>query len=194
MDRRALPTRVQVVVVPDTCRQDAGISTCAVPVVIVLSEYDPSELAVHVPVTWRDSVSVAVAQPRSAGTMFTLPLTFRQKDVTDQVPTTVPTQGVTLVQVDPPPPVALLPPVEFWPPVAATPPVALEPPVVALPPVDDDPPPATALPPVDDNPPTVAALPPVKLALPPVDDDPPTAAALPPVALDPPVVALPPVA
>jgi hypothetical protein len=40
-----------VVVVPDTIRQAAGTVIASVPDVVVLSEYVPSALAVHVPVT-----------------------------------------------------------------------------------------------------------------------------------------------
>ena len=68
MDCRALPARVQVVVVPaHSCRHEAGNSSCAVPVVVVLSVYDPSEFATHVPLTctWSDSVVIdAVEQPK----------------------------------------------------------------------------------------------------------------------------------
>ncbi len=188
MDKRALPTRAQVVVVPDTSKQDDGNSICAVPVVIVSSEYVPSELAVHVPVTWRDSVTDAVAQPRSVGTIFTLPLTFRHDDVTDQVPTTVPPQGVTLGQLEPPPVAAPLPPVAVVPPVAGIPPVAVSPPLLDVPPVAVVPPavvtpPVLLVPPVDVAPP-VPELPPVDVA-PALDE-------VPPVGFAPPVWALPP--
>jgi hypothetical protein len=52
-----------VVVVPDTIRHEAGNASCSLPDVVVLSEYVPSVLAVHVPVTWRDPVTDADVQP-----------------------------------------------------------------------------------------------------------------------------------
>jgi hypothetical protein len=44
-------TSSHVVVVPDIVRHEAGNMSCSLPDVVVLSEYVPSELAVHVPVT-----------------------------------------------------------------------------------------------------------------------------------------------
>jgi hypothetical protein len=51
------------VVVPDTIRHEAGNENCSVPDVVVLSKYLPSEVAVHVPVTWRSPVTLPDRQP-----------------------------------------------------------------------------------------------------------------------------------
>jgi hypothetical protein len=47
----------QVTGAPDSVKQAAGRASCSVPVVVVLSVNVPSELAVQVPVTWRDPVT-----------------------------------------------------------------------------------------------------------------------------------------
>jgi len=60
-----------VVVVPDNCRHEAGNVICSVPDVVVLSEYVPLALAVHVPVTWRAPVTVADVQLRPTTDMST---------------------------------------------------------------------------------------------------------------------------
>jgi hypothetical protein len=52
-----------VVVLPDTCRHVAGNVICSAADVVVLSEYVPLALPVHVPVTWRDPVTGADVQP-----------------------------------------------------------------------------------------------------------------------------------
>ena len=76
---------------------------CSSPDVVVSSEYVPSALAVHVPVTWRDPVTGADGQPAPTSDRSSAPATFRHDDVTVQVPTTLPPQGVTLEQDAPPP-------------------------------------------------------------------------------------------
>jgi hypothetical protein len=52
-----------VVVVPEICRHEAGNVSCSTPDVVVLSEYVPSDLAVHFPVTLREPVTAADVQP-----------------------------------------------------------------------------------------------------------------------------------
>ena len=151
-------------------RHVAGNWICTSPVVVVWSEYDPSVLAVHVPVTWRDPpVTVEDLQSIPRADMSSVPASVRQVDCTLQVPTTLPPQGVTLVQAGAVPPVLELPPVaELLPPVAL-PPVALPPvarPPTALPPVDSSPAsPADDVPPEDVLPPVVEAVPPVPVLL-----------------------------
>src|SRR4029079_17213803 len=62
--------------------------------------------------TWRVPVTGAGGQFNPASDRSTSPDTFRHDDITVQVPTTLPPQTATLVQVPPPvelPPVPLLP-------------------------------------------------------------------------------------
>jgi hypothetical protein len=115
-------------VVPDIFRHEAGNVICSLPDVVVLSKYVPSDLAVHVPVTWRDPVTDADAHPRDNTDISSCPVTFRQDEVTVQVPTTSPPQGTTLVQEAPPAPPLGLPPVPTVPPLAFVPPVPFAPP------------------------------------------------------------------
>jgi hypothetical protein len=49
-------------VVPDICRHEDAKLIVSRPDVIVLSEYVPLDLAIHVPVTWRDPVTGAGGQ------------------------------------------------------------------------------------------------------------------------------------
>src|SRR5450432_1202291 len=79
-------------------RHEGANVNCSSPVVVVLSEYVPSALAVHVPVTCKEPVTGAVAQPAPTSIRSRLPLTLRHDDVTFQVPTTLPPQAVTLEQ------------------------------------------------------------------------------------------------
>ena len=58
-----LAAPAQVVGVDEMIRHDAAKVNCSSPDVVVLSEYVPSELAVHVPVTWREPVTGADGQP-----------------------------------------------------------------------------------------------------------------------------------
>jgi hypothetical protein len=44
-------------VVPEKLRHAATNASCSLPVVVVLSVYVPSELALHFPETWRDPVT-----------------------------------------------------------------------------------------------------------------------------------------
>lgn len=75
-------------------------------------------------------------------------LTFKQDEDTDQLPTALPPQGVTLEQDPPLPALPELPPVPPLPPVPVLPPVPPLPPVTVLPPVPTVPPlPAAELPP-----------------------------------------------
>ena len=91
----------QVTGVDEMTRHDGPNVNCSSPVVVVLSEYVPSALAVHVPVTWRAPVTGADGHPAPTSERSKLPVTFRQDDVTVQVPTRLPPQGVPLEQ-DPP--------------------------------------------------------------------------------------------
>ena len=118
----------QLTGVDEITRQAGANVNCSSPVVTVPSEYVPSALAVNVPVTVREPVTGADAQPAPAKDRFRSPLTFRQDDATVQVPTTLPPQAVTLGQGAPPPP--LFPAA----PVVAAPP--------ELPPAPGDPPPS----------------------------------------------------
>ena len=71
-------------------------------------------MAVQVPVTCKDPVTGAVAQPAPIAIMFRFPLTFRHDAVTFQVPTTLPPQPVTFEQAELPPVPAVPPlPVEL---------------------------------------------------------------------------------
>ena len=119
-----LPIFAQVLGSDETVRHEAANGNVMEPVVVVLSVNVPPELAVHVPVVWRDPVTGTVAQPISSSDTSMSPDNARHDDVTFQVPTTLPPQGVTLEQVAPPPPL---------------------PPELELPP-DPDPPPAVTPP------------------------------------------------
>src|SRR5450432_2395632 len=102
----------QSVCVDEMTRQEGAKVNCPSPVVVVLSVYVPSALAVHVPVTCNDPVTGAVAQPAPINIIFRFPLTLRHDAVTFQVPTTLPPQPVTFEQDAPAPPVPVeLPPV-----------------------------------------------------------------------------------
>jgi hypothetical protein len=132
---------------------------------VKLSEYVPSDLAVHVPVTLRDPVIGADAQPIPKPDMSRFPVTAKHEDVTFQVPTTSPPQGETLavaVQVEPPP----APPLPEVPPLATVPPLLLVPP---------DPPALLLVPP---EPPLLPVVPPDLAA-----ELPPDAVVVPPVLL-----------
>ena len=94
----------QVTGVDEMTRHEGASVNCSSPDVIVSSEYVPSALAVNVPVTARDPVTGADGQLAPATVRSSAPATFRQDDVTVQVPTTLPPQGVTLGQDDPPAP------------------------------------------------------------------------------------------
>src|SRR5450432_3879700 len=119
-------------------RQEGAKVNCSSPVVVVLSEYVPSALAVHVPVTCKDPVTGAVAQPAPINIIFRFPLTLRQDAMTFQVPTTLPPQPVTFEQDAPAPPVPLeLPPVPNAP-ALELPAVPTAPPLPLLPPLPDD--------------------------------------------------------
>ena len=65
----------------------------------------------------------AEGQPAPTSERSRLPLTFRQDDVTVQVPTRFPPQAVTFGQEVPPPPVPEIPPELTAPPVPGVPPV-----------------------------------------------------------------------
>ena len=117
-----LPAPSQVTGVDEIIRHADPNVNCSSPDVVVLSVYVPSELTVHVPVTWRDPVTGADGQPAPAliNVMSSSPATFRHDDVTFQVPTTSPPQGLTLEQDVPPP---LPPPAPPEPDVAPDPPM-----------------------------------------------------------------------
>ena len=113
----APPILSQVVVVPEISRHEAGSSSCASPVVAVSSAYDPSDLAVHLPVTCSEPVIGADVQSNPNGFKSMSPDSLRQEDVTVQVPTTLPPHGVMPVQDPPPPPLPELPPEPLVPPL-----------------------------------------------------------------------------
>jgi hypothetical protein len=130
----------QVTGVDEMTRHDGPNVNCSSPDVIVLSEDVPSALAVHVPVTWRDPVTGAEGHPAPTNDRSKVPVTLRHDDITAQVPTTLPPQGVTLEQdppVAPPPELpAVLPPAPLLEvpaaPPAPPPPVPLLQPWVAI--------------------------------------------------------------
>ena len=98
----------QLTWVDEMTRHEGANVNCSSPEVIVLSEYVPSALAVHVPDTWSDPVTGTDGQPAPASDRSSWPLTLRQDDVTVQAPAALPPHGATLEQAAGPPP--LLPP------------------------------------------------------------------------------------
>ena len=147
----------QVVCVPDILRQELGSAICSVPVAVVLSEKDPSALAVQVPVTCSEPVTGAELHSKPNVDRSNWPSTLRHDDATFQVPVKSPPHGVRTAQASGVvlglPPVAD-PPIPLTAPVFA-PPVAAAPPVVAAVLTTDEPPVAMA------SAPPVAAVPPV---------------------------------
>jgi hypothetical protein len=75
---------------------------CAVPDVVVLSEYVPSALATQLPVTSRDPVTGMDLQPRPNPDTSRSPVTSRHDDATVHVPTTSPPQAATSEHEPPP--------------------------------------------------------------------------------------------
>jgi hypothetical protein len=111
------PIPSQVVVVPESIRHEGASANCSVPVVVVISEYVPSALAVHEPLTVSDPVAGAGGQLSPASVRSCSPVTFKHDDVTFQVPTTLPPQGATFEHEAAPPPAPVfpvLPPVPDW--------------------------------------------------------------------------------
>jgi hypothetical protein len=98
--------------VPEMFKHMAASASCTVPVVVVLSEYVPLELPVHVPDTWSDPVTDADAQPTPRFVRSASPLTLRHDDITVQTPTTLPPHGVPPAHAPaaPPPEVPPVPP------------------------------------------------------------------------------------
>src|SRR6478609_1791617 len=86
----------QVTGADEMIRHEGESANCSSPVVVVSSEYVPSALAVNVPLTSREPVTAVVGQPAPTNARSSSPVTFRHDDVTDQVPTTLPPQGVAL--------------------------------------------------------------------------------------------------
>ena len=113
----------QVTGADEMTRHEGASVNCSSPDVIVSSEYVPLALAVNVPVTWRDPVTGAIGQLAPATVRSSAPATLRQEDVTVQVPTTSPAQGVTLGQDAPPAPPPPPGPVAPAPPAPGDPPV-----------------------------------------------------------------------
>ncbi len=114
--------------VDDNTRHDAANVNCSLPDVVVLSEYVPSELAVHVPDTWSDPVTGSDAQLVFSNDRSSTPDTWRQEDIAVQVPTTSPPQAATFEEQDDPPELALPPEVPAAPPldpVVATDPIVV---------------------------------------------------------------------
>lgn len=95
---RRLAAPLQVTGVDEMTRHEAANVNCSVPDVVVLSEYVPSELAIHDPPTSRDPVTGADVQPRVKRDRSSSPVTFRHEDVAVQVSTTLPPQAVPLEQ------------------------------------------------------------------------------------------------
>src|SRR4051812_28887912 len=87
--------------VDEMTRQEGANVNCSSPVVIVSSAYVPLALTVNVPVTVRDPVTGADAQPAPAKDRFRSPLTFKHDDATVQVPTALPAHAATLGQAAP---------------------------------------------------------------------------------------------
>jgi hypothetical protein len=113
-----LPTRSQVVGTDESVMHAGVNGNVTEPVVVVLSAYDPSALAVHVPVVCRDPVTGTLAQPTPTNDTSMLPVRLRHDDVTFQVPTTTPSQADTFEQAAGwlLPPLPALPPFPFAPP------------------------------------------------------------------------------
>ena len=110
----------------ETVRHEEVNGNVMVPVVVVLSVNVLSEFAVHVPVAWRDPVTGTVAQPISSNDTSMSPDNCRHEEVTFQVPTTLPPQGVTLEQA-----------AGWLPPLPGDPPFPLELPPLAAPPLPE---------------------------------------------------------
>ena len=103
----------QVTATDETVRQSLPSDMFAEPVVVVLSVYVPSALAVKVPVVVSVPVTGTLGQPRLKYQPSMSPAKAKQEDEeTVQVPTTEPPHGVTSGQDGPAPPVppAPLPP------------------------------------------------------------------------------------
>src|SRR5579863_584377 len=113
----------QVTGVDEMTRHEDPNVNCSAPEVSVSSEYVPSALTVQVPVTCRDPVTGADGQPAPTRERSRLPVTFRQDDVTVQVPTRSPPHAVTFGHEVPTPPVPEIPPELTAPPVPGVPPV-----------------------------------------------------------------------
>jgi hypothetical protein len=113
-------------------RHEGANVNCSSPEVVVLSKYVPSALAVNVPVTCRDPVTGAVGHPAPNDAKSRLPVTFRHDDVTVQVPTTMPPQGVTLGQDPPAPPLPDFAPVPDEPPRLELHPPRITPKAIAI--------------------------------------------------------------
>jgi hypothetical protein len=94
----------QLVWVEEITRHDGAKVKCSSPVVIVLSVYVPSALAVQLPVTCSEPTTGAVGHPAPTNDKSRLPLILRHDEVTFQVPTKLPPQAVTFEQVAPIPP------------------------------------------------------------------------------------------
>jgi hypothetical protein len=135
--------------------------------VAVASVYAPPDLAVHFPVTCKDAVTVPLVQAKPAFLLGSNgPDVVRHDEVTFQVPSTSPPQGVTLVHEPPAPPLPVLPPLAVDPPLAVLPPLAVDPPLAVLPPEPVRPPllvlpPLETVPPLPDDPPDWGGLPPL---------------------------------
>jgi hypothetical protein len=122
----------QATLTDETDRHAGANGNVIEPVVMVASVYVPSLLAVQVPVTCKDPDTGTVLHPRLAKVTSMSPDRFRHDDVTVQVPTTDPPQGVAPGQLEPPaapevPPVALDPPEPGDPPEPPARPPELQP-------------------------------------------------------------------
>ena len=104
------PMSVQLNWVPDRFKQPAGSSIVVVPDVVVPSVYVPSALAVHVPLTFMDPLSVTFLHMEGSSkpemSRFVV-LKVKHDELTVHVPTTLPPQAATLGH---PPPVPVLEP------------------------------------------------------------------------------------
>jgi len=134
-----LPASAQATFTDDTDRQAGASGKLIDPVVTVLSVYDPSGLAIQVPVTCKDPLTGTDGHPRLANMTSMSPDSARHDDVTFQVPTTEPPHAVTPGQLGTDPPLPVVAPVGVAPPEPVVPPVPPDWPVELL-----QPPPAMA--------------------------------------------------
>src|SRR6188508_3293962 len=131
-----LPTLLHSTGTEEIDRHDAASGNVTDPVVVVLSVYVPSALATNEPVVCTEPFTGTVVQPRLVRMTSMSPDSFRQEDLTFQVPTTLPPQGDTLLQLVPEPIPELPPAPELLPPVLVVPPAPV-PPLAGAPPVPD---------------------------------------------------------
>jgi hypothetical protein len=126
MALKMLPTLSQATGTDETERHAVASGNVIDPVVLVLSLYVPSALAMKVPVVDREPFTDMVGQPRLVEETSMSPDNARHEEVTFHVPTRSPPQAAPLLQFGAPPE-PMLPPVP-------SPAVPLEPPEPLCPP------------------------------------------------------------